>query len=117
MKKTFPCGHTGAADRAVHQVASATRTSLQKMASDLRIDTDRYPARIIERAATIYVQVVAGGLPALRNLGAKKINAAKQIMSVPIGRRYRMLFDVESGAPVYMGLYSHADYDTVIGHL
>ena len=74
-----------------------------------------FPERILRQAAAMHRQVFAGGLPALRALGAKKIRAANgRVLSVPIGRRHRLLFIVENDQARFLELLSHSDYNTRI---
>ena len=47
----------------------------------------------------------------MRALGAKKILSADGILSVPIGRRYRLLFAVNDDVPRYLELLTHEQYD------
>lgn len=125
MRQSFPCGHRGYGqychrcrqDQGAVQAREATRDGRQVLADLLGVAVGQFPERIVRRAAVIVRQVLVGGLPALRALGAKKILSADGILSIPIGRRYRLLFAVEQDRARYLALLSHSDYDARIERL
>ncbi len=125
MRQSFPCGHRGRGqychrchqDQSAIQAREATRDGRQVLADLLGVAIGQFPERILRRAAAMHRQVLADGLPALRALGAKKILSADGILSIPIGRRYRLLFAVENDQPRYLELLTHAEYDARIERL
>ena len=119
MRKLFPCGHRGRGrychrcrqEQATTQARAAARDVRQDLANRLGVVVGEFPERILRQAAIITQQALAGGLPALRAIGAKKILSAEGILSVPIGRRYRLLFAVADDVPRYLELLTHKQYD------
>lgn len=119
MRQSFPCGHRGRGqychrcrqEQDAVRAREAARGDQQAIADLLGVAISEFPERILRQAAAIHRQVLTDGLPALRAFGAKKILSAEGILSVPIGRRHRVLFAVDDGHPRYLKLLTHAEYD------
>lgn len=119
MRKPFSCGHRGLGqychrcrqEQGTLRAREAARGTRQALAERLGVAAGEFPERILRRAAVITQQIQADGLPAMRALGAKKILSADGILSVPIGRRYRLLFAVDDDIPRYLALLTHEQYD------
>lgn len=119
MRKPFSCGHRGRGQYCHRcrqeldaiRFRTVRRGARQELAERLGVAAGEFPERILRRAAVITQQIQADGLPAMRALGAKKILSADGILSVPIGRRYRLLFAVNDDVPRYLELLTHEQYD------
>ncbi len=122
-KKTYPCGHSGkgsfchtcrvAKDR---QEASAEddgiedkETWRQRFASD-PIPLQHLPNKgLVRRARTILAEIDRGA--PWHQFNGKRLQHDRTIISVPLGRRYRIIFRAEIGAPVPVQVLSHESYN------
>ncbi len=125
MKKTFACGHTGKGqfchacatlaketerkNQARHQKRVAKQTAIDSDPIDLSIAS--HLSAIQNEARKIIVQVTCGTHPLA--LKGKRLQAtAGRVLSVPVGRSYRLLFDAQTLKP--LEFMTHERYNSVI---
>ncbi|SAL50799.1 hypothetical protein AWB70_04110 [Caballeronia cordobensis] len=124
MKRTFECGHSGKG-KYCHACAAAekhkaqrrldleeTRTAKRVATTDDPIDLSmvRHLSAVQREARDLLAKVSSGVHPF--SLDGKFIkSSAGKLVSVPVGRSYRLLFDAPSLAP--LRLVSHEDYNGI----
>ena len=125
MKKTFACGHTGKGQfchacaaltketelkhQARHQKPIAKQCALDSDPVDLSIAS--HLRSIQNEARKIIIQVNSGTHPLA--LKGKRLQAtAGRVLSVPVGRSYRLLFDADTLRP--LEFMTHERYNCVI---
>jgi hypothetical protein len=125
MKKTFACGHTGKGQfcHACAALARETERRIQarhekRVAKQTAIDSDpidlsiaSHMSAIQNEARKIIIQVSSGTHPLA--LKGKCLQAtAGRVLSVPVGRSYRLLFDAQTLRP--LEFMTHERYNSVI---
>lgn len=125
MKKTFPCGHRGrgqichrcAEERRAKAAAEAARSHARaekdaweaSFAADA-IDLRALPERALVTKARQILAALAGGEDYTRFHG-KRIGFDRALISVPLGKRYRLLLRDEGGALRPLECLSHEAYN------
>jgi hypothetical protein len=124
MKRTFPCGHTGkgqfchtcaAVEKSKHSQKlerEETRAAKQRAAEEDHVDLSivKHLSAVQRQARQILRRVRAGEHPFSLN-GKLLRSTAGQVISVPVGRSYRLLFDAPTLEPLQ--LLSHETYNRV----
>ena len=126
MKRTFSCGHTGKGQYC-HACAAAVKSrQIDKLAREQAreakqraADGDRVDLSMVTHLSTVQQQareilrkVSAGEHPLALN-GKPLRSWAGQLISVPVGRSYRLLFDAPTLEPLQ--LLSHEAYNRIAG--
>jgi hypothetical protein len=124
MKQTFACGHTGKG-KFCHPCANAEkekaeqrlameqkRAAKRSSTADDTIDLSmvRHLSSVQREARDLLAKVSAGIHPFSLDGKFLKSSAGK-LLSVPVGRSYRLLFDAPSLRPIC--LVSHEDYNAI----
>jgi len=124
MKRTLSCGHTGKG-QFCHACAAAeksrqntkferdeARAKKQRAAEDDRVDLSivSHLSAVQRQAREILRKVSAGEHPFSLN-GKPLRSCCGQVISVPVGRQYRLLFDGPTLEPLQ--LLSHETYNRV----
>ena len=124
MKRTLSCGHTGKG-QFCHACAAAeksrqntkferdeARAKKQRAAEDDRVDLSivSHLSAVQRQAREILRKVSAGEHPFSLN-GKPLRSCCGQVISVPVGRSYRLLFDAPTLEPLQ--LLSHETYNRV----
>jgi hypothetical protein len=120
MRKLFPCGHRGRGQychrceqHARQQQARAERRTERTSAQEaLPVHAAGLPLEIVQRAAQIIADLNAG--TAYTKFKGKRISRRREILSIPVGRRYRLVARIKSEGIEYLDLLSHEDYNTRI---
>lgn len=73
------------------------------------IDLTELPARVADRARTILAALAAG--EAWSKFKGKRMRHDRKVISVPIGRRYRLLLRIEDGVLQPLSCTSHEQYN------
>ena len=125
MKKTFACGHTGKGQFCHACAALAKETELRnharqqkRVAKQSAIESDpidlsiaSHLSAVQSEARKIIIQVTSGTHPLA--LKGKRLQATcGRVLSVPVGRSYRLLFDAETLRP--LDFMTHERYNSVI---
>lgn len=125
-KKTFPCGHTGKG-RFCHRCAAEKRaTERSDSQSDDEGDDDKeawresfeadpiplahLPNKGLVRRARVILKEIARGAP-WHQFNGKRLQHDRNVVSIPLGRRYRILFRTDDGAPRPVEVLSHEAYN------
>jgi hypothetical protein len=139
-KQTFPCGHTGKG-RFCHRCETEKRDSGEgddkpKAQSDAqsakepdKIDLDKIdkeawretfeadpiplrhlPSKGLVQRARLILGEIQKGAP-WHQFNGKRLQHDRTIVSVPLGRRYRILFRTDEGAPRPVEVLSHEAYN------
>ena len=135
MKRQFPCGHSGrgqychrcdqeqkltaAAEREKQAQAEAAareraaRTAeknawRESLARD-PIPMHDYPVPVVEKAREV-LAAVAAGAPYMQ-FGGKRLNYDRTLVSVPVGRSYRLVFRDRGGQLAPKELLTHEAYN------
>ncbi|CAD6559245.1 hypothetical protein ACFQ3P_33120 [Paraburkholderia sabiae] len=125
MKRTFDCGHTGKG-KYCHACAMLARTQENARAARESKRSEKTRAASMDpidlscvdhlvavqrEARGLLLQVQDGTHPFA--LKGKPIKSSKgQLVSVPVGRSYRLMFDANTLAP--LELLSHESYNKVV---
>jgi hypothetical protein len=124
-KKVFPCGHIGFGQKC-HACAQAEAEAAQKAAAIAErkavkqsweatfaadpIDLRDLPRDIVLKAREILGQIAAG-LP-YGELGGKRLNHDREIISIPVTRNYRMLCRHPTGGRLTpVRVMTHEEYN------
>lgn len=125
-KKTFPCGHKGKGSFC-HQcrVEKSRQEQAQAGASEpaeddkeawrRRFASDPIPLAhlpnrgLVRRARTILAEIGKGA--PWHQFNGKRLQHDRTIISVPLGRRYRIIFRADTGTPVPVEVLSHEAYN------
>lgn len=123
MKKTFQCGHTGkgsfchrcATERRVDllkQAATQELKSIQeekrKAAAEAGVDLAGMPKQVINKSLEI-INGLKQGVPYTQYFGKRLVR--RDMISIPIGRDYRMLCRDEAGGVTPLEVLSHEAYN------
>jgi hypothetical protein len=124
MKQTFACGHSGKG-KFCHTCAAAEK----RMAAQLRACEEKRAAKhssiaadpidlsivrhlaSVQREARELLAKVSSGIHPFSLDGKFLKSSAGKLLSVPVGRSYRLLFDAPSLKPIR--LVSHEDYNAI----
>ncbi|TCK32512.1 hypothetical protein B0G84_8318 [Paraburkholderia sp. BL8N3] len=124
MKQTFACGHTGKG-KCCHTCAAAKK----RKAEELRAAEEKRAAKrnsvaadpidlsivrhlsSVQREARELLAKVSDGIHPFSLDGKFLRSSAGKLLSVPVGRSYRLLFDAPSLKPIR--LVSHEDYNAI----
>jgi len=124
MKQTFACGHTGKG-KFCHTCANAEKDKAEqrlameqkraaKMSSPADDAIDLSMVRhlsSVQREARDLLAKVSNGIHPFSLDGKFLKSSAGKLLSVPVGRSYRLLFDAPSLRPIR--LVSHEDYNAI----
>ena len=124
MKRTFECGHSGKG-KYCHACAAAEkqnaqrRLDLEEKRAAKRVATTDDPVDLsmvrhlsaVQREARELLGKVSSGVHPFSLDGKFIKSSAGRLVSVPVGRSYRLLFDAPSLAP--LRLVSHEDYNGI----
>jgi hypothetical protein len=138
-KQTFPCGHTGKG-RFCHRCETEKRDSSEELAPGAglavaaakepdKIDLDKIdkeawretfeadpiplrhlPSKGLVQRARMILGEIQKGAP-WHQFNGKRLQHDRTIVSVPLGRRYRILFRTDEGAPRPVEVLSHEAYN------
>ena len=120
-RRTFDCGHTGygqtchPCQQLQHQAefTEQQRQVRQRWRDSFKqdqIDLTRLPVYVVRRARYLIAQLDQG-VP-YRRFQGKLLKACKrQVVSIPIGRRYRMLCRWQESTLKPIAVLSHEDYN------
>jgi hypothetical protein len=97
-------------ERVVSQEAAVSRKAWQATFDRDPINLRRLPTRTLVRKARAILDQIAAGVPYTRFRG-KRFRYDRTIISVPLGRRYRLLFQDEGGALHPLCCLSHEAYN------
>jgi hypothetical protein len=124
MRRTFECGHSGKG-KYCHACAAAKkqkaqrRLDLEEKRAAKRVATTDDPIDLsmvrhlsaVQREARELLAKVSSGVHPFSLDGKFIKSSAGKLVSVPVGRSYRLLFDAPSLAP--LRLVSHEDYNGI----
>jgi len=135
-KKTFPCGHSGkgrfchrcAADTAEQPAVNGkggsspdpdaedeTDAKADKEAWKETFEDDPIPLKhlpnkgLVRRAREILAEMDAGA--PWHQFNGKRLQHDRNVVSIPLGRRYRILFRTDDGGPKPVEVLSHEAYN------
>jgi hypothetical protein len=135
-KKTFPCGHSGkgrfchrcAAEKAQQDAtkasghtngkdgaghdgdAKAEKEAWRETFEGDPISLKHLPNRgLVERARMILAEIDKGA--PWHQFNGKRLQHDRNVVSVPLGRRYRILFRTDDGGPKPVEVLSHEAYN------
>ena len=132
-KKTFPCGHSGkgrfchhcAAQKARQDAAAAAGSEAKSKGSgNARSDKEAWlelfhsdpiplahlPNKSLVRRARVILEEIGKGAP-WHQFNGKRLQHDRNVVSIPLGRRYRILFRTDDGAPRPVEVLSHEAYN------
>lgn len=140
-KQTFPCGHTGkgrfchrcetekrdsgegegkpkAEASAAHSAKDADKIDLDKIDKETwratfeedPISLRDLPSKGLVQRARMILGEIQRGAP-WHQFNGKRLQHDRTIVSVPLGRRYRILFRTDEGAPRPVEVLSHEAYN------
>ena len=125
-KRTFPCGHTGkgrfcrpcvaeqkaqeAEQARVREETDGDQKPWRDTFADDPIPLDHLPNRnLILRARTILREIDRGA--PWHQFNGKRLQHDRNVVSIPLGRRYRIVFRTDDGAPRPVEVLSHEAYN------
>jgi hypothetical protein len=134
-KKTFPCGHSGKG-RFCHRCQAAKEeqatTSEVNGKASVRTDEDaeakadkeawretfeadpipltHLPSKNLVIRARMILDEIGKGAP-WHQFNGKRLQHDRNVVSIPLGRRYRILFRTDDGAPKPVEVLSHEAYN------
>lgn len=123
-RKRFSCGHRGfgkychcCADRLAQQQAiwvakQAARQAWQKTFAKDEIDLSHLPRSIVLKVRQILAALKQG--KGYWQLGGKRLNSVRDVIRIPVTRRYRLLCQEEDGRIVPLEALSHEDYNPLV---
>ena len=126
-KKTFPCGHRGKGSRCLQCATREARRKAEakngasrspkdekrnwrKSFEDDPIDLHRLPNKSLVKRARRILEAVGNGAP-WHQFNGKRLQHDRNVVSIPLGRRYRILFRTDDGAPRPVEVLSHEAYN------
>lgn len=126
MKRTFACGHTGKgqychACAAVEKEQRALRAAREEKRAFRRESSDEDAVDLsvvshlsaVQREARELLAKVRSGIHPFALAGKPLKSTAGRLLSVPVGRSYRLLFDAPTLTP--LRIVSHERYNTIVG--
>lgn len=128
-KRTFPCGHTGKG-RFCHRCAAEKKEKESEAAksgeselsekdekvawretfADDPIQLSHLPKKSLVVRARMILQEIDRGAP-WHQFNGKRLQHDRNVISIPLGRRYRILFRTDDGAPRPVEVLSHEAYN------
>lgn len=124
MKKTFDCGHIGKGKFCHTCVAISRARADVRSEREQKRDAKRLAAvrdvvdlslvdhlEVVQREARDLLAKVGSGVHPFALKGKSLKSTAGSILSVPVGRSYRLLFDAPTLAP--LRLVSHEAYNAI----
>jgi len=127
-KKTFPCGHRGKGDTC-SRCAAAEQSAASKEAAESEakepeddkegwrasfdddpIDLHVLPNKNLVKRARMILDAVGKGEP-WHQFNGKRLQHDRNVISIPLGRRYRILFRTDEGSPQPVQVMSHEAYN------
>lgn len=118
-KKTFPCGHRGrgafchrcAQEKQRRTQAAQARQARRDRLASSPVPLDRLPADVADRTLTVITQLEQGA--SSMEFGGKRLTAMGQrnIVSIPIGLRHRLICREEEGVFHCLEAISHEEYN------
>lgn len=127
-KKTFPCGHTGKG-RFCHRCAAEKRLAEKQAKKNGRklsdksekeawretfeddpIPLEHLPNKGLVRRARNILEEIDKGAP-WHQFNGKRLQHDRNVVSIPLGRRYRILFRTDDGGPRPVEVLSHEAYN------
>lgn len=133
-KKTFPCGHSGKG-RFCHRCQAAKeqaqkdsevngKDSVNGHDSEAKAEKEAWresfeadpiplshlPSRNLVMRARLILEEINKGAP-WHQFNGKRLQHDRNVISVPLGRRYRILFRTDDGAPKPVEVLSHEAYN------
>lgn len=123
-KKTFPCGHKGKGSfchRCEQEKATAHKPKRRGPDPDDKeewraafeedpIDLQHLPNKGLVKRARRILEAVGNGAP-WHQFNGKRLQHDRNVVSVPLGRRYRILFRTDEGSPEPVQVLSHEAYN------
>lgn len=116
-KKVFPCGcrgfgsycHRCAQEKAKAQQKATVKTYYEKLQDECGIDFADIPREVIDRTADIVYSLRRGA--DYTAFKGKRLNYDRGVVSIPVGRSYRLVCITEDGCVVPKELLSHEEYN------
>ncbi|NJK32142.1 MAG: hypothetical protein HC927_06870 [Deltaproteobacteria bacterium] len=131
--KTFPCGHRGkgqfchrcaaleseratqptngeAKDGAKPDEVKVEKAQWEATFEDDPIDLHHLPTKQLVLRAREILEAVGRGAP-WHQFNGKRLQHDRNVVSVPLGRRYRILFRTDEGSPKPVKVLSHEAYN------
>jgi hypothetical protein len=118
-KKTFTCGHSGKGQYChecarqaaeAQKVAESRRAHMERIAS-APIPLHALPAEVAEKARRV-IEDLSSGKPYMDFKGKRLTTMGqREVISVPIGRRYRLICRQQSGGLEFVEVISHEVYN------
>jgi hypothetical protein len=125
MRRTFECGHSGKGKYCHACAAAEKQKAQQRLASEekraakrVAIADDPIDLSMVQHLSTVQREArdllakVKSGVHPFSLDGKFIKSTAGKLLSVPVGRSYRLLFDAPSLAP--LRLLSHEDYNGIL---
>ena len=122
-KKTYPCGHRGkgsicltcatkkqGAEASNGQDVEHDKERWRAAFEDDPIDLQHLPNKGLVKRARMILDAVGNGAP-WHQFNGKRLQHDRNVVSVPLGRRYRILFRTDDGSPEPMSVLSHENYN------
>ncbi len=126
-RKTFVCGHKGfgafchrcaEAERARQaglQARKAAREAERAQAAADPVDLAHIHREDLRRVRAVLARMGAGAR--LHELGGKRLQQRREVISIPVGRGIRILCREEGNMLCPIEVLTHEDYNTAIAHL
>lgn len=118
-KKTFPCGHTGkgkychrcAQEEKRKQAILGAKSEWKDRLSSAPVELDHLPKEVAEKALAVIAELQEGRpYPDLK--GKRMITMGqREIISIPVGRRYRLICCDKKSSLECIEVISHEDYN------
>ncbi|MFO7567274.1 MAG: hypothetical protein R6X02_31810 [Enhygromyxa sp.] len=134
-KKTFPCGHSGKG-RFCHRCQAAKNEQAKSVSEGksngksrggedpVKADKEAWretfeadpiplshlPNRNLVKRARMILSEIDKGAP-WHQFNGKRLQHDRNVVSIPLGRRYRILFRTDDGAPKPVEVLSHEAYN------
>lgn len=132
-KKTFPCGHSGkgrfchrcqAAKNEQERAKNGESKTKGRADDDSKADKEAWretfeddpiplahlPNRGLVMRARMILSEIDKGAP-WHQFNGKRLQHDRNVVSIPLGRRYRILFRTDDGAPKPVEVLSHEAYN------
>lgn len=137
MRKEFPCGHVGkgkhchrcagearaaqaAADalaavrregEAVAELARAEKRAWEALFDADPVDLRRLPTNVVLKAREVLARLAAGA--PYMGLGGKRWESDRHVVTIPVGRRFRLVMRDEAGQLRPLQVVSHEAYNNL----
>jgi hypothetical protein len=118
-KKTFSCGHTGKGQychRCVQEEERQKKEAQAKndwnsMLSGSPVRLDHLPKEVAKKTLRVMVDLNEG--KTYQDFKGKRMitMGLREIVSVPIGRKYRLICKAGNGPPEYIEVITHEEYN------